>query len=153
MTLEGFEKYRRCDYFDEARCVKRILQEYLFSRNPKTYEKCLPPCKGTTFIADTVTVCVQFVVEKLLYKVSTSSKRFVSIGMQMPVPMPSSKNSTIFLMIWQYFLSKLSWKHTKWRSAKKMLHTQWVSLKHAFVCEELLLYVPLKSVESSTHFL
>ena len=108
MTLEGFEKYRRCDYFDEARCVKRILQEYLFSRNPKTYEKCLPPCKGTTFIADTVTVCVQFVVGKLLYKVSTSFKRFVSIGMQMPVPMPSSKNSTIFLMIWQYFLSKLS---------------------------------------------
>ena len=63
MACEGFEKYRRCDYFDEARCVKRILQDYLFSRNPNTYKKCLPPCKGTTFVADTVTVSEKFVVE------------------------------------------------------------------------------------------
>ena len=56
MHLENFEKFRRCNYHDEVRCVKHILQDYLYNRNRSSDKKCLPPCKGVNFEANKVTV-------------------------------------------------------------------------------------------------
>ena len=58
--LEGYEKFRRCDYYDEVRCVKHILVDYLYNRNRKTDNKCIPPCKGVNFEANKVTVSPSF---------------------------------------------------------------------------------------------
>ena len=33
MQLEDFQNFRRCDYYDEVRCVKHILQDHIFDRN------------------------------------------------------------------------------------------------------------------------
>ena len=56
MRLDSFEKYRRCDYYDEVECAKKFLQDYLYNTNRRTDKKCLPPCKGVNFVADKVTV-------------------------------------------------------------------------------------------------
>ena len=56
MELEDFRNFRRCDYYDEVRCVKHILQDHIFDRNRRAATKCLPPCKGVNFEADKVTV-------------------------------------------------------------------------------------------------
>ena len=60
MRLENFQNFRRCDYYDEVRCVKHILQDYLYNRNRSTDKKCLPPCKGVNFEANKVTVSQHF---------------------------------------------------------------------------------------------
>ena len=56
MRVENFENVRRCDYHDEVRCVKHILQDYLYNGNRSSDKKCLPPCKGVNFEANKVTV-------------------------------------------------------------------------------------------------
>ena len=56
MQLEEFRNFRQCDYYDEVRCVKHILQDHIFDRNRRSATKCLPPCKGVNFEADKVTV-------------------------------------------------------------------------------------------------
>ena len=60
IRLDGYEKFRQCDYYDEVRCVKHIIQDYLYNRNRKTDKKCLPPCKGVNFEANKVTVSPSF---------------------------------------------------------------------------------------------
>ena len=59
MHVEDSQNFRRCDYYDEVRCVKHILQNYLYDKNRSTDKKCLPPCKGVNFEADKVTVSQQ----------------------------------------------------------------------------------------------
>ena len=105
MRLDNFDKFRRCDYYDEVECAKKFLQDYLFNTNRMTDKKCLPPCKGVQFEADKVTVSTNFssyltVIKTAKLVLSVEFFTFnLSTEMQTKELNSLSKSGTIFKMI------------------------------------------------------